>query len=310
MKRLILLTWLTSFAFIIANAQTLEELKAQRAAKKDTLARLEGEIGAIQGQIDALPGWKVRAFGTIGVNLSRFNDWFSKGTPNSAGGNIAFAVNGIANLDQEKFFWRNSATVNLAWIRFDDRDDPDDDSDFEEATDVFNINSLYGRKLSDNWAASGLVEYRTTLLSNFNDPGYLDLGVGFTWTPATDLVVVIHPLNYNIVFSDMDAVFDSSLGAKIMADYARQLPGGVTFKTNFSTFQSYKSSDLSNWTWTNSFGYTFWKVVGVGFEFGLRGNKQEALNYEITELGNEDATFDTIDNQLQSYWILGLSYSF
>ena len=36
--------------------------------------------------------------------------------------------------------------------------------------------------------------------------GYLDAGVGATWTPVTDLVVVIHPLNYNFVFADNDAV--------------------------------------------------------------------------------------------------------
>ena len=213
-------------------------------------------------------------------------------------------------MTQEKFFWRNSATVNLAWVKFDDRDDPNDNDSYEEATDVFNINSLYGHKLSEKWAASALMEYRTTLLSNFNDPGYLDLGVGFTWTPVTDLVVVIHPANYNFVFSDMDAIFDSSFGAKIMADYARQLPAGISFKTNFTTFQSYKSSDLSNWTWTNSFGYTLWKVIGVGFEFGLRQNLQETLNYEVTVLENTEATFDSIDNELQTYWIFGVSYAF
>ena len=175
---------------------------------------------------------------------------------------------------------------------------------------MFNITSLYGYKLSDKFAASALMEYRTTLLSNFNDPGYLDLGVGATWTPIENLVVVIHPLNYNIVFSDMDDIFDSSMGVKIVADYTRQLPGGVSFKTNFSTFQSYKTSDLSNWTWTNSFGYTLWKVVGVGFEFGLRGNQQETLNYEINTLENTGATFDNIDNVVQSYWLIGLSYAF
>ena len=73
---------------------------------------------------------------------------------------------------------------------------------------------MYGRKLSEKWAVSGLLEYRTTLLNNFNDPGYLDLGVGFTWTPITDLVVVIHPLNYNFVFADDDTIFQSSLGSK------------------------------------------------------------------------------------------------
>ena len=55
--------------------------------------------------------------------------------------------------------------------------------------------------------------------------------------------------------------------------------------------------------------------LGVGFDFGLRSNKQEALNYE---LGQYDPlalplqavpTFGNVDNKLQSYWLLGLSYN-
>jgi len=310
MTRYILLTLLSLFLCVGLQAQTKEELQAQQAAKKDTLARLEGEIGAIQAQIDAIPGWRTGAFGTVGVNITNFSDWFSKGIPNSSGGTIGFTVNAYANLIEEKFFWRNSGAVNLAWVKFDDKNDPNDSDSFEQATDVFNITSLYGYKLSEKFAVSGLMEYRTTLLSNFNDPGYLDLGIGGTWTPIENLVVVIHPLNYNIVFSDMDDIFDSSMGVKIVADYTRQLPGGVSFKTNFSTFQSYKTSDLSNWTWTNSFGYTIWKAIGVGFEFGLRGNQQETLNYELNTLENMGATFDNIDNVVQSYWIIGVNYSF
>ena len=61
------------------------------------------------------------------------------------------------------------------------------------------------------------------MLNNFNDPGYLDVGVGATWTPIENLIVVIHPLNYNFVFADNDAIFESSLGAKIVADYTRQI---------------------------------------------------------------------------------------
>ncbi len=289
--------------------QTLEELKAEQAPKKDSIAAIQKRVDAIQGKIDALPGWKKGAFGTIGGSFSSFNNWYSQGFPNNASGNIGFTVNAFANLTQEKFFWRNSLSTNLSWVKLDDKDDPTDSEDFRQATDVFNISSLYGHKLSDKFAISALGEYRTTILSNFNDPGYLDLGVGATWTPITDLVVVVHPLNYNFVFSKDDTIFESSLGAKIVADYTRQL-GNISFKTNLSMFQSYSSSDLSNWTWTNSFGYTLWKMIGVGFDFGLRNNKQEALNYALNTLGTTGATFDNIDNDLQSYWMLGLNYSF
>jgi len=302
---------LVAFLTISATyAQTADELKALQGPKKDSIAAIQGRVDALQSQIDALPGWKKGAFGTIGANLSGFNNWYSKGEANSSAGNIGVTVNAFANLQQEKFFWRNSGNINLAWVKFDDKDDATDDDSFKEATDVFTITSLYGQKISEKFAISTLGEYRTTLLSNFNDPGYLDLGVGATWTPITDLVVVIHPLNYNFVFSDEDAIFESSFGAKIVADYTRKI-GNVNFKTNLSMFQSYKTSDLSNWTWINSLGYTLWNGIGLGFEFGLRDNKQEALNYALNgPTPDAGATFDNVDNELQTYWLFGLNYAF
>ena len=312
MKKVLLL--LTLFIGISTlNAQTKQELQAQKSEKQAAADALQAEANALQAQINALPGWRKGAFGTIGGSLSNFNNWYSQGAPNNASGNIGFTLNGYANLIEEKFFWRNSLSTNLNWVKLDNKDNPLDDDSFKATTDVFNVSSLYGRNITKTLAASGLMEYRTTLLNNFNNPGYLDFGVGATWTPIENLIVVIHPLNYNFVFADNDAVFQSSLGAKIVADYTRQI-GAVNFKTNLSTFQSYKSGDLSNFTWTNSFSYTLWKMIGVGFDFGLRSNKQEALNYiqtlPIVDGGNPAETFDTVDNKLQTYYTVGLSYKF
>lgn len=306
-KLLFVLVFVLSFSFSFS--QTKEALEAEKANKNDSISAIQARVKAIQDQIDAIPGWRVGAFGTIGGSLSNFNNWYSQGKPNNTSGNIGFTFNGYANLIQEKFFWRNSLSTNLNWVKLDDKDNPNDDDSFKPTTDVFNVSSLYGRNITKTLAVSGLMEYRTTLLDNFNDPGYLDLGVGATWTPIENLIVVMHPLNYNFVFSNGDTVFESSLGAKIVADYTRQL-GAINFKSNLSMFQSYKSSDFSNWTWTNSFGYTLWKMIGVGFDFGLRSNKQEALNYNLNTLGDTNATFDNVDNDLQTYYTIGLSYKF
>ncbi|MGC1204382.1 MAG: DUF3078 domain-containing protein [Flavobacteriaceae bacterium] len=308
MKKLSLLFMLL-IGITSLNAQTKEELQTQKAEKQAEADKFQGEANALQAQIDALPGWRKGAFGTIGGSLSNFNNWYSQGAPNNSSGNIGFTVNAFANLIEDKFFWRNSLNTNLNWVKLDNKDIATDDDSFNPTTDVFNISSLYGRNITKTLAASGLMEYRTTLLDNFNDPGYLDIGVGATWTPIDDLIVVIHPLNYNFVFSDNDAVFESSLGAKIVADYTRQI-GAINFKTNFSTFQSYKSGDLSNFTWTNSFGYTLWKMIGVGVDFGLRSNKQEALNYALAQTPATATSFDDVDNDLQTYYTLGLSYKF
>jgi Protein of unknown function (DUF3078) len=302
MNRKLLLSAFLMLTISLGFSQTKEELQAQKAEKQAEADKFQGEANAIQAQIDALPGWRVGAFGTIGGSLSNFKNWYAQGAPNNASGNLGITVNGFANLIEDKFFWRNALTANLNWVKLDNTDTDLDSDEFNPTTDVFNLSSLYGRKLSEKWAVSGLMEYRTTLLDNFNDPGYLDLGVGATWTPLENLIVVIHPLNYNFVFADNDAVFDSSMGAKIVADYTRSF-GAINFKTNFSTFQSYKQSELSNWTWTNSFSYTLWKMIGVGFDFALRSNQQEAANFQGVDL--EDA-----DNDLQSYYTIGLSYSF
>ena len=295
-------------------AQTEEELKAQLGPKKDSIAAIQARVDAIKAQIEALPGWKIGAFGTIGGSLSQFNNWYTQNAPNNTAGNIGLTFNGFANLQQEKYFWRNSLNINLAWVKLDNEDDDTDDGDFRPTTDVFNITSLYGYKLSSTLAASTLLEYRTTLLENFNNPGYLDAGIGVTWTPIPDLFVVIHPLNYNFVFSDGDTEFESSLGAKIVADYTKKI-GAINFKTNLSAFLSYEDSDYSNWQWTNSFSYTLWKAIGVGFDFGLRSNKQEAYNFGLAQLEalslvDPNFTLDTVDNKLQSFWTVGLSYAF
>ena len=303
MNKKLLLSIFMMCAITFGFSQTKEELETQKAEKQAEADKFQAEADAIQAQIDALPGWRVGAFGTIGGSLSNFNNWYAQGVPNNSSGNIGITFNAFANKIEDKYFWRNSLTTNLAWVKLDDKDNGTDaDDDFNPTTDVFNLSSLYGYKLSDKWAVSALGEYRTTLLNNFNDPGYLDLGVGATWTPLENLIVVIHPLNYNFVFAENDAVFESSAGAKIVADYTRQI-GAIAFKSNFSTFQSYKDGDLSNWTWTNSFSYTLWKMIGVGFDFALRSNKQEAANFQGVAL--EDA-----DNDLQSYYTIGLSYKF
>ena len=300
MKKLSILFLLVCFS-LTANAQTAEELKKEQAPKKAEIAKLQGEVKALQSKIDALPGWRKGAFGTIGGSLSGFNNWYSRSAPTASAGNIGITVNGFANLIEDDFFWRNSAAVNLGWVKLDEKGVSGDEG-FDTATDVFTISSLYGKRLNKKWALSALGEYRTTIIDNFNNPGYLDLGVGMTWTPTNNLVVVMHPGNYNFVFSNGESIFASSLGAKIVADYTKKY-GKLSVKSNLSIFQSYKTADLSNWTWTNSFGYKIWKGIGLGLEVGLRKNKQEAAASQVVTLANAD-------NKLQSYYLLGMSYAF
>mgnify|MGYP000332453788 FL=1 len=293
------------------NAQTTEELQAEKAAKSAQLDSLEKEFKALEKQVNQLqsdvanltdqltpyPRWKKGLLGNVGLNISNFDSWLPKDQPSTSAINIGLTSTAFINGDWENAFWRNSANLTLGWLKFDNKDNPDDTDEFQVAADAFNVVSLYGYKLSPKLAISTLGEYRTSVLDGkLNNPGYLDLGVGATWTPVTDLVVVVHPLNYNFVFADDEFNFESSLGAKVVADYTKTIVKGFNWKSNLSAFLSYEGQDLSNYTWVNTFS-TAYKGVGIGLDIGLRNNKQEAL-----AAGRED-------NPLQTYWILGLSYA-
>jgi len=310
MKKLVALLTVGLISAGMVLGQTVDELEKLRKAKKDTISRLEKEVKRIDKQIKEFPGWKTGAFGTVGINIAHFSNWFQKEVPNSAGGAIGVTINGYANYDDESIYWRTEGTLNVGWVKFDDRDDPDDENGYQVATDIFNISSLYGRKLTKKLAASARAEYRTAILDNLNNPGYLDLGIGGTLKPADGFYCTFHPVNANLVFADDQTVYESTIGAQIVADYSGELVGGLSFKSKLVGFMSYKDANRSNWTWTSAVSYKLWKIIGLGIEGGLRGNKQETLDFEINTEGNEDATFDTIDNKLQSHFLIGISYKF
>ena len=273
------------------HAQTLEELKAMKAEKQGVVDGLQSEIGAINAQIEALPGWDLGSFGTLGFNLSSFDNWIKGANPNAISSSIRASLNGFANYDNDKLFWRNSGGINLGWQKLDTDLNDNVDTDFEQVADILKFNSLFGYKLTPKLAVSALLDYNTSLLSNFNNPGILDLGVGATWTPIKNLVVVVHPLNYHVVMGD-DPSFGSAVGTKIMADYTKELIPGLSWKSNLSAFAPYKSTDpsLGEWTWTNGLAFNVWKGIGVGLEFGIRKAEVESADG-------------------QNYWVMGLSYA-
>lgn len=277
----------------------LEELKAQKAALETKSAPLIKEAEEIKAQIDALnkqiaefPGWYKGASGILGANFLGRGDWFAAGDlRNSKATTISGTFTGFINRLDDKFFWRNAAGLNLGWQKLRLGTEADEPK-FEPVADVLNINSLFGYKLSSKLATSALGEYRTSVIKNFNDPGYLDLGVGLTYTPINNMVIVFHPLNYNFIFTKDENMFTPSLGCKIVGDYTTQITNGLNWRTNLTGFLSYKSNDpsLHNGTWTNWFGFNIWKGIGVGAEIGLRYSEQEV-------------------NKLQNYYTIGLSYN-
>ena len=276
--------WVAVLAAVLlplaASAQTTEELQAEKEAKSAQLDSLEKELKALDKQVKGLkadvagltdqltpyPHWEKGLLGNLGVNFVNFDNWLPKDQPSTQAINIGITSSAFLNADWEKSFWRNNLNLTLGWLKFDNKsvEGDQENEDFQVSADALNISSLYGFKLSKKIAISTLAEYRTSVLDGrLNNPGYLDLGLGATWTPVQNLVVVVHPLNYNFVFAEEEFNFESSLGAKFVADYTRNIVEGLNWKSNFSGFLSYEDSDFSNWTWVNTFS-TAYKGIGIG----------------------------------------------
>ncbi len=350
MSKNLILSTLLLFAFCWSvQAQTVDELKAKKTAKEEQLAALQAEVADIDKQLLEFPGWRYGGVGTIGFNALANNNWFALGTPNSRNDALGLGLAGFANLNEDKYFWRSLLNVNVsrsaAWS--------DKDNDATKAialTNGLDLTSLFGYKLSDKLAVSAEAKWISSIIEfddngtsdnfiddkypiRFNAPGQLTVSAGVTWTPITNLVVLIHPLGYQ---KNWPGDLISSAGAKIGATYAAEIIKGVSWTSNLSAFVPYSNGDgmvdikniaedavlrtvpyetgnLVNWTWINGFSFSVWKGIGVSFNLGLRGDQQVADLGRVRIANSEGldvSTLDISDNPLQSYYTLGLAYTF
>ena len=291
----LILVLVALFGFAELSAQNVDSLNTRKAELKSQIKSLESELKQTNALFPPVYGWRTGYSGLLGFSITDMNNWVSSANPNSTTSNIQVSAAGFAHLIEELYFWRNNAQLNLGWQKLDRDTGAEDESKYQSTVDVFQLTSLYGYKISPTLAASALAEFRTSVIENAFDPAYLDIGVGVTWTPNENLVVVVHPLNYNFIFSD-EIEYESSLGAKIVADYNREIIDRVNLRSNLSAFLSYEDmSELSNFTWTTGVNFTVFKGIGVGAEYALRWNKQETREE---------------DDDIQSYFVLGLSYNF
>lgn len=311
MKKITLLLFMFCVAFTAVNAQTLDaDLKAKQAelaAAQEAIDKLTGEISDLEASIEQGAGWLTGFGGTVGFNFNKSSGWIANPNPEASSSGLTIGLSGYANNITEDFFWRNKGILTKAWQDIDlsdaDRDLPNDGLFDNGTVDLLNISSLAGKPISDQWAISGLGELNTSL-GNFLKPGTFDIGVGLTWTPdIDDLIVVIHPLNYHFAFPADGAEFEStgSLGAKIRADYTHDWDGFALTST-LTSFVPYGGAEdnpnndpsiapsLFEWTWLNTLTFDVWKGIGVGISAGLR-----------------NAEFESPDTQ--SFYSVGLSYA-
>jgi hypothetical protein len=304
--RTYLVLLVTLFSSVGIFAQSVEELKEMQAEKKAVIADLQSqidmsqsEVDDIQKAIDKLSGWKKGFSGLIGFDLNNSNGWIANPNPDASSSSLNIGLSAFANRSGDKYFWNNKAVITKSWQDVDLTEadsEAENDGLFDNGTvDIFNIQSLYGYKLEEKLALSAMADLNTSV-ENFLSPGVLDLGLGITWVPSSNMTVVVHPLNYHMAFSGVEGVdTEGAFGSKIRMDFnqAFNISGNeLKWTTTLMSFIPYQSNDptLFEYTWLNTLSIELWKGIGLGVGFGLR-----------------NAEFESTDTQ--SYTSLGLSYT-
>ena len=106
------------------------------------------------------------------------------------------------------------------------------------AFDTAHISSLPHKDASSRVASFCFIHHRlnkTVFSFSFTCKNFRD---------SQSLKLVVHPLNYNFVFAKNDAVFESSLGAKIVADYTKSF-GKLNFKSNLSSCTNFSTDAVT-----------------------------------------------------------------
>lgn len=313
---------LIAFMFFAMNTNaqdmSLEQLKAKKAdltaqakAAQANADKLVADLGGLQKEIDLISGWMTGVSGNVGFNLNSSNSWIAAPNPTSSSTGLGVGLAAFANKMSDKTMFRNKGLLNLAWQQVDLGTGADIPDLFDSGTlDLLNISSLYGYRIHPKFAISALGELNTSFF-NFLAPGALDIGIGGTWTPSSNLVVVVHPLNYHYAWAADGTGADASgaLGLKLRADYTNTyvvMGKKIGLSSTFTAFQPYSDTKttffadtpqeyqagLMEYTWLNTISFEIWNGIGVGIGAGLR-----SADFEI-----QDKT--------QTYYNLGLSYGF
>lgn len=299
MKNLLLSLCFLSFCAFQVQAQSVKErIEADIAAKETAIADLQAALADAQAQLASLPdrGWDLGLAGLVGVSHSSYNNWVIGSAPKTTSINLNADLK--ANYFSPDWFWNNTGYIKLGYQDIDGVTvNTDGDAGFQRTIDEIYIASLGGRNISPVWAISVLGDLRTSF-AGFMDPGYFSIGAGLTYKPSPNFTAVIHPLTARGVFAKTNSIkaglgFDElgtdgdleasfSLGAKLLADYNRELTANMFYKSNLSVFLDYADFGNPEITWINGITWQITPAIGLGAEYAIRYYEPETNGLGIS----------------------------
>lgn len=199
-------------------------------------------------------GWKKGGNISFLFNQSAFNnEWLAGGTSNFAGN---LGLNYDFNYKKGDIVWDTKviAAYGLTKIKGAGKTTKSDDR--------LELNSLFGKKASENWYYSGFLNFKTQMdsgfdkngnrISHFFSPAYLQVGPGMLWKKSDNLNVNFAPATSRLIFvhkhfTDLAPSFgvlqgDNTrfeFGASISAYYKFNVMTNVSVENRLNLYSNY-----------------------------------------------------------------------
>jgi Protein of unknown function (DUF3078) len=298
MKKLILL-FTFSLVGVQVNAQVNEKELLEKSSKAAEKATDTTNLG-----------WKKGGNFTFLFNQSAFNnEWLGGGTSNIAGN---FGLNYDFNYNTARMVWDNKLILAYGLTKIKNQSTTKSDDRIE-------FTSLYGKKAGKGyWYYSAFLNFktqmdsgfnadRTTKISHFFSPAYLQVGPGMLWKRSNNLKVNIAPATSRLIFvneqfTTAGAAFGVEqgktsrfeFGAALNAYYKLNLMKNVSMENILNLYTNYLEKPQN---------------VDVDYQMNLvmQVNKYISANVAIQAIYDDNAIQAV---QVREVFGLGLNYGF
>ena len=287
--------------------------------------------------------WKkqgVASFGFTNTGLSTY--WQAGGFPSQT---FIFRVNMSAKYAKGKSNWDNDLATGYGVLRqgrglFG----RDNNLPFIKNEDRIELNSKYGRKISDKLLVSSLLNFRTQfapgfafdasaptsdpdpddIISQAFAPAYLNYGFGLDYKPSEHFSIYYSPITAKITivteedfrlnympaeFEDRVARFE--LGSNLNIKLLQKLSDEITFQTNATFFTNYlagrgKFGNIDvNWETLTTAKVNSWLAI----TFTTNMIYDDDIRFEIKDVGGNTTGFGP-RTQFQTVFAVGITYNF
>ena len=224
-------------------------------------------ISTVSAQADSASTgtWKTAGLFSLTANQVSLTNW-------QAGGENSVSANGLFkysfNYTKGKFSWENEIELGYGVTK-------QGDNDYEKTDDRISYSIKAGHQMNDNWTFNGFGSFRTqftngfssedksTVISKFMAPAYIEVGTGFLYTPLKWFSANLSPIAGKITIVNDDTLsaqgaFGVDAGEKVRFELGaiaeinikKELMENVTLESKAKFFSSYSNNPQNidvNW---------------------------------------------------------------